>query len=849
MSNRSRTVVIDAGHGGTSAVGASSSNNAVGPNGLMEKDLTLDLARRIRTLLGNSADVILTRDAGVNLSLSERASKARRSDADLFVSLHWNGTNHPDVDATESWIARRANVRSRRFARRMVDRVARITGAPNRGVREKDLGVLLPSRHAAETGACLIELAYLSNAIQARRLERDEYREDLARGIAESIREDLEAGAPAAGASFALGMGDGSPFTRRATDDCWDKCKRLLAGVKDASSPNAISAARILAETGVKADANPYAGLTEKKLNAVIRAAFESHLMPEVLLALWAKEGSTRMQTAAREISQAKSEANAKSIFRSEEYYIALGTDHFIDTTRPSPTGDNVWDSSDAAAPAHEKHFVRQVQALVKAGSLAHEISGDINAELTVTKSGGKFSVTPSMKFYALSLLLADAFFTQLLGMSYPEMSSLSIPINYLHWNMSEDSFKAFLKSAELHRKEPAHRVGGNPITIERWALHTKVAAKEYFQARTNAIRFLHYIDSYRPIFSNSITLIKPGIEDLPQVPANVAEAGALQAAGTTEGLQNYILKPSAETNAGLSAALKLLDRYKAKVDPAKVSFRVTPEKKSRLGGQLSESGHSFWDGATPAVYLLQSAYDTVAAQAAGTGDSVAVHGVIRTIGHELHHLWRAKIDKTASNPIEGPFTKEAARRLEEVRQNWIDFVKGNPQLRKKMKIPDTVTVKKWTDIPAAERDKIEKDASDTDFIQGLHDNTTYLVEEMYTRVEEIAWVRAQQTLGSAGDIADSKTQLAGIAKMINFLNNVLHSVVANDALVTPRLLAETDKAMLVYLRDRYKNAKDSKLDSYTVLFFLSASELSMAPIFDSSGALISKVPKGARVP
>src|SRR5947208_2581434 len=109
MSNRSRTVVIDAGHGGTSAAGASSANNAVGPNGLMEKDLTLDLARRVRTQLGSSADVILTRDAGVNLSLSERAAKARRSDAELFVSIHWNGTSRGDVDATESWIARRAN--------------------------------------------------------------------------------------------------------------------------------------------------------------------------------------------------------------------------------------------------------------------------------------------------------------------------------------------------------------------------------------------------------------------------------------------------------------------------------------------------------------------------------------------------------------------------------------------------------------------------------------------------------------------------------------------------------------------------------------------------------------------
>jgi hypothetical protein len=611
-----------------------------------------------------------------------------------------------------------------------------------------------------------------------------------------------------------------------------------------------IHAARMLSETGIKADENPYFGLTEKKLEAVIRAAFEAHQMPEVLLALWAKEGSTRMQTGAVEVPNAKSEANAKSLFRSTEYFISLGTDHFIDTTRPSTGGDNQFDPSDAAAPAHEKVFVSQVQALVKSRLLSRDISSDINAELTVTKSGSKFSVTPSVKFYALSLLLADAFFTQLLSMSYPEMSVLSIPINYLHWNMSEASFKAFLKSADNHRKEPRHAVGGSPITLERWALHTKPDAKEFFQPRVNAIRFQHYIDSYRPIFSNSITLIKPGIEDLPQVPANVAEAGALQAVGTPAGLQAYILKPAAEKNAGLSAALKLLDQYKPTVDPAKVSFRITPEKKSRLGGQLSENGHSFWDGTTPAIYLLQGAYDIIAAQAAGTGDSTAVHGVIRTIGHELHHLWRGKMDRSKSNPIDPVFQKESLRRMDEVRQNWVDSVKKNPQLRKQMKISDKVTVTKWTDIPAVERDKIEKDATDTDFIQGLHDNTTYLVEEMLTRIEEIGWVRIQQKLGSKADIEDSRRQLTAIAKMIYYLNNVLNSVASDDGLVTPALAAKTETAMLAYLRDRYKNAKDAKLDSFTVLFFLASREFGLAPIVDgTSGKMTSKVPKGARVP
>jgi hypothetical protein len=72
--------------------------------------------------------------------------------------------------------------------------MSRVTGATNRGVRERDFGVLLPERHNPDTGVCLIEMAFLSNPEQARRLERDEYRDDLARELGDCIREGLELG-------------------------------------------------------------------------------------------------------------------------------------------------------------------------------------------------------------------------------------------------------------------------------------------------------------------------------------------------------------------------------------------------------------------------------------------------------------------------------------------------------------------------------------------------------------------------------------------------------------------------------------------------------------------------------
>jgi len=124
------TVVTDAGHGGRDVAGGSSPNRATGPNGLREKDLTLDLARRMRALLAPGLRVILTRDEDRNLTLSERARIARDSEAELFLSLHFDGAGDPDRDGTQPWIARSAP--------------ARVTGARARGALERDLGVLLP---------------------------------------------------------------------------------------------------------------------------------------------------------------------------------------------------------------------------------------------------------------------------------------------------------------------------------------------------------------------------------------------------------------------------------------------------------------------------------------------------------------------------------------------------------------------------------------------------------------------------------------------------------------------------------------------------------------------------------
>ena len=82
-----RTIVIDAGHGGDE-------HGARGPQGTLEKDVTLSVARRLKAAIEArlGARVILTRDADQTVGLDERAAVANNNKADLFISLHANAS-------------------------------------------------------------------------------------------------------------------------------------------------------------------------------------------------------------------------------------------------------------------------------------------------------------------------------------------------------------------------------------------------------------------------------------------------------------------------------------------------------------------------------------------------------------------------------------------------------------------------------------------------------------------------------------------------------------------------------------------------------------------------------------
>lgn len=214
-------VVIDAGHGGKDP-------GAIGPSGLMEKDVVLDIARRLRELMQQDLQwrVTLTRDTDVFIPLEERTAIANAKAANLFVSIHANSAERPDAHGIETYFLDLASDEQsmRVAARENATTVSKVSDlqhilrdlqmtskrnessllagsvqqamvqAPNGGKNGRDLGV----KHApflvlmgAEMPSILVETGFVSNPGEERKLADPKYRAQAARAIFEGIKEYL----------------------------------------------------------------------------------------------------------------------------------------------------------------------------------------------------------------------------------------------------------------------------------------------------------------------------------------------------------------------------------------------------------------------------------------------------------------------------------------------------------------------------------------------------------------------------------------------------------------------------------------------------------------------------------
>ncbi len=95
-----RKIVIDPGHGGHDS-------GAIGPTGLCEKDVVLDVALRVRSIINKeypNYEVILTRDSDVFIPLPERAKIANKNGADFFLSIHANASPNRKARGVETYL-------------------------------------------------------------------------------------------------------------------------------------------------------------------------------------------------------------------------------------------------------------------------------------------------------------------------------------------------------------------------------------------------------------------------------------------------------------------------------------------------------------------------------------------------------------------------------------------------------------------------------------------------------------------------------------------------------------------------------------------------------------------------
>lgn len=184
------TIVIDPGHGGAAPVGRSSPIGVVGPGGTREKDVTLEVARRLRASLAPHADVRLTRGVDENRALAARRQTAADLGAAVFISLHANG----DVGArgSQTWIHDRAGAASGALAAR-VQRALDALQPPGGGVRRAPMAVLDPRRLGAADG-CLVELDDLTDRGGEARLGDPRALDAIAAALAAAIRAHLDAG-------------------------------------------------------------------------------------------------------------------------------------------------------------------------------------------------------------------------------------------------------------------------------------------------------------------------------------------------------------------------------------------------------------------------------------------------------------------------------------------------------------------------------------------------------------------------------------------------------------------------------------------------------------------------------
>lgn len=217
-----RKIVIDPGHGGKDP-------GAIGPNGLQEKDVVLDIALKVKEILkfDPQYEIILTRDNDIFIPLNERTEIANKYNADLFISIHANASPRTYARGVETYllnwtddeeairVAARENAISIKKMKQLKGELGVMLASLEREAKRDDSVKLAGYLHTsistslkedflrndngvkqalfyvlvgAKMPSCLLEVSYISNPQEEKLLSKDSYRKLIAESIVEGIK-------------------------------------------------------------------------------------------------------------------------------------------------------------------------------------------------------------------------------------------------------------------------------------------------------------------------------------------------------------------------------------------------------------------------------------------------------------------------------------------------------------------------------------------------------------------------------------------------------------------------------------------------------------------------------------
>ncbi len=222
-----RTVVIDPGHGGMEV-------GAKGKLGHLEKDITLSIALKLKALIEKNMafQVVLTRDKDIDVPVESRAAVANNVKADLFISIHTNGSRQKAAEGSETFflssgptpdeetrrlaylenngsrieehadrtseddvkmilwdMAQAAYIRqSSQLADLIQAELNSLLGTRNRGIKQAPFKVLT----GVACPAVLIEAAFISNPDEEKKLASDEFQASVAEAIYRGLSKYLQ---------------------------------------------------------------------------------------------------------------------------------------------------------------------------------------------------------------------------------------------------------------------------------------------------------------------------------------------------------------------------------------------------------------------------------------------------------------------------------------------------------------------------------------------------------------------------------------------------------------------------------------------------------------------------------